>query len=151
MTTSTTTIATLDTVTAEQIARCERIIDMSTGRAFFLVQSESYDANFTEYKVEAIKKNGTYFVTCTCPAGQKAIACKHKRWAMAAARIEKMQARKQAETPVTVVLPESVPTLILDNEQADELTTRRVMNASVKPARKGKGRTDTKAFSLLGR
>lgn len=141
------TIATLETVTAEQIARCERIVDMNTGRAFYLVKSEHYSENDLEYKVESIRKNDAWYVTCTCAAGQKAIACKHKRWAMAAARIEKMQRKAETQAaPATVVLP----TLVVDGEQADELTTRRVMNAPAKVVdRKAKPLTNNKPFSIL--
>lgn len=151
MTTSTTAMTTT-IVTPEQVAMCERIIDMTSGLAFYIVKSESYADNYQEYTVKAVLVNGRYFLTCTCQAGMSGTPCKHKRWATAAAQIEKTQVKVEAmsKAPVTVVLPESVPTLIIDDEQADELTYRRVMSKPAKEIdRKAKAPGNNKAFSLL--
>lgn len=93
MTTSTTT-TTINIVTPAQIAKCERVIDMTTGQAFYIVQSESDDT--VEYTVRALKVNGRYFLTCTCKAGLSGTPCKHKRWASAAAQVDKTAAKVEA-------------------------------------------------------
>jgi hypothetical protein len=61
--------------------RCHRIIDESTGRVFYQVESES-DPD-TEYTVRSIRKDGRKYYTCDCPAGQSGRPCKHKHWAIA--------------------------------------------------------------------
>ncbi len=99
MTTITNTTA---IVTPAQIALCERVVDATTGQAFYIVKSEHYDENYTEYTVKAIKIAGRYWTTCTCPAGLKGVACKHKIWAAAAAQVHKTQAKVEAMTSTPV-------------------------------------------------
>lgn len=119
-------------VTEEQIDRCSRVIDMAAMLPFYLVLSES--DNLTEYKVAAIRKNGEYHLTCTCPAGLRGIPCKHRRWAMAASedfkRLIKAQAQADARiAQQTVPAPREVlyTALHIDYSDQDDATLARVI------------------------
>lgn len=87
-------------VTAEQIARCERIEDLTQGHAFYIVRSATDELK--EYKVEAILKNGHYHITCTCPAGLHGRPCWHKRAAAAAAEEFKADLKTQAQAQAKI-------------------------------------------------
>lgn len=86
----------LNKVTAEQVARCERTSDETTGEVFYRVRSEStsavYDVRFTK----------GFGFSCTCPAGEEGFAkcshgtCKHVRWAFVAGQQHKKAERLQA-------------------------------------------------------
>lgn len=119
MTTSTTT-TNVSIVTPEQIALCERVVDMTTGQAFYIVTSESDDT--IEYEVRALKVGVKYFVTCTCPAGLKGINCKHKRFAAAAAQVEKTQVKVEAMQRSTTMYTN------VDNETLDRVTRASLAN-----------------------
>lgn len=75
----TATIYTTYNVTFEQVQACERLINDTTRRSYYVVASSKNDG--TEYTV--------YFDTahkmlvCVCPAGQRGIGCWHKRAVMA--------------------------------------------------------------------
>lgn len=114
-----TTTTNVSIVTPAQLALCERVIDMTTGQAFYIVTSETDDT--VEYTVKAIKVAGRYFVTCTCPAGLKGIACKHKRFAAASAQVEKTAVKVEA------MGRESVPTTTFTT--VDAVTMARVGRA----------------------
>lgn len=94
-------------VTEEQIDRCHRILDLNNNSLpFYLVESES---DFTkEYKVEAILKDGHYYITCTCPAGLrgftncKAGYCKHVKWCVAASEDFKKLIKAEAEAQARI-------------------------------------------------
>lgn len=81
-------------VTEAQLARCHRVIDLNTMLPFYKVESER--DSLVEYKVATIWKQGRWHVTCSCPAGLRGIACKHRRWARAAAAEYKAELAEQA-------------------------------------------------------
>ncbi len=87
------TIATA-TVTAEQLDRCTRILDLNRKEAFYMVESESDPT--VEYKVSAQRHGTRYYVTCTCKAGQAGISCKHVRWCIEAARLYRLELAEQS-------------------------------------------------------
>ena len=149
MTTTTTIqqLAKIETVTRAQIEMCERIIDNATGQAFFSVRSEHYDDNYTEYTVKAITVAGRYFLTCSCAAGLRGIACKHKVWAAAAAQVHKseVKALAMARTNAAPVAVDAA-TVALEMEKAkvraacgtqeakqDDATITRVALATLHP------------------
>ena len=72
-------------VTEAQVAKCSRFIDESTGVPFYLVENEEgkldENGDVIEYKVQAVFKDGKWYKTCTCKAGQNAVPCKHIAWA----------------------------------------------------------------------
>ena len=127
MTTSTTTITT-NIVTREQIDACSRFYN-EAGQAFYMVRSES-DPN-VEYKVEAQQHGGRYFIVCDCPAGQKGINCKHKKWAAAAAQVDRTDRKVEAmsrewKEPIDASYFPEVTCTNVDSE-----TLARVMRASL--------------------
>lgn len=84
-------------VTPEQIDKASRIIDMSTGKVFYQVKSQS-DPTQEPYEV---RYNAQYKrLTCTCLAGQSGFGCWHRRAALAAMyeyrQQENIQARIEA-------------------------------------------------------
>jgi hypothetical protein len=54
-------------VSAEDLNRCNRVEDCSTGTIFYMIESRTTPG--VEHKVEAIFKNGAWHVVCSCPAG----------------------------------------------------------------------------------
>lgn len=92
--------ATTTEVTEEQIARCHRFVDESTKLPFYLVQSERDE--LVEYKVATIRKNGQWYITCTCPAGLRGVPCKHRRWAAAAAAEYKEMIKAAAQAQARI-------------------------------------------------
>lgn len=100
-------------VTEEQIDRCHRFLDLNNNSLpFYLVESES--DSLKEYKVEAIRKDGHYYITCTCPAGLHGFAnckagyCKHVKWAVAASEDFKQLIKAQAAAEARIAA-EKVP------------------------------------------
>jgi hypothetical protein len=134
-------------VTSEQIDRCTRVIDLETMTPFYMVRSESDDLQ--EYKVAALHKNGAYYLTCTCPAGLAGLACKHRRWAMAAAEAYKVelkeQAQRDAEQSVRQVLYRELGISYSDVD-TDTLKRMARRNAQPAPARQC---ISGRAFSVL--
>lgn len=131
--TNSTTTTTTTVVTAEQIARCSRVIDMETMLPFYMVRSESDDQQ--EYKVATIWKHQQWFVTCSCPAGLKGINCKHRRWVKAASEEYKKelaaQARRDAEQATRQAL---YKVLNIEYSDVDTETLKRIARRNANPA-----------------
>ncbi len=83
-------------VTQAQRDRCTRLIDETTGKIYYRVQSES-DPEKT-YEVRTMQKYDRWHITCTCPAGEAGFRCKHTRWAKSHA--EKYYREREAATTV---------------------------------------------------
>jgi hypothetical protein len=113
------------TVTSEQISRCRRVVDEASKLPFYIVLSES--DNQTEYAVKTLYRNGKWYITCSCPAGLYGKACKHRRWARAAAAEYKQelvaQARRDGEQ---VVREELYKELDIEYTDVDTETLKRV-------------------------
>ncbi|HZU00276.1 MAG TPA: SWIM zinc finger family protein [Ktedonobacteraceae bacterium] len=120
-------------VTAEQLDRCTRVIDLDTQTPFYIVESESNPTQ--QYKVAALRKHGKWYTTCSCPAGLKGIPCKHIRWAKAAAEEYKeelkAQAQRDAEAAVRLALYQQ---LGIEYTDVDTETLKRIVRRNVKPA-----------------
>lgn len=96
----------ISTVTADQIAKCSRFVDLNTHTPYYLVQSEADDLK--EYKVACIRKQGRWVYTCTCQAGLHGFTnckdgyCKHVRWSQAAAEEYKELIKAAAEAQARI-------------------------------------------------
>jgi hypothetical protein len=144
-------------VTEEQIERCHRVINENTHTPFYLVESER--DSFVEYKVEAILKDGEWYLTCTCPAGLKGIPCKHRRWAVAASEDFKELIKAEAEAQARIAA-QTVPAPLMARvgyTDVDEVTLARIYRRDEerkardkKPSRKvAYCQTRPQGFSLL--
>lgn len=146
MTTTSTT-----TVTAEQIARCHRVIDLNNNLPFYMVESES--GNGQEYKFSTIRKNGQWHIVCTCPAGLKGIPCKHRKWAKAAAEEFKAELAEQARNDAYKIERERLYKELNTGYASPSVTNEdlaRIIERNKKPARivERKG-YEARPFSLL--
>lgn len=145
-----TTTSTTTTVTAEQIARCHRVIDMETMLPFYKVESESGDG--TEYKVATILKNGKWYVTCTCPAGLKGIPCKHRRWAKAAAEEYKAELAEQARNDAYKIERQALYNKLNIGYASPNVTNEdlaRIAERNTHPAPTNRGCIQARPFSIL--
>jgi hypothetical protein len=144
-------------VTEEQIDRCHRVINENTHTPFYLVESER--DILVEYKVEAILKDGEWYLTCTCPAGLRGIPCKHRRWAVAASEDFKELIKAEAQAQARID-DEKAPTSLMAKvgyTNVDEVTLARVLRRDAerkaqpkKPSRKvAYCQTRPAGFSLL--
>lgn len=118
-------------VTAEQVARCERIQDLTQGHAFYIVRSQTDERK--EYKVEAILKNGRYHVTCTCPAGLTGCPCWHKRAAAAAAEEFKATLKAKAQAQAKIDEKKPIVAIPAKKERIEDSVPRWMLTAPVAP------------------
>jgi len=104
-------------VTSEQIGKCHKIIDMTTGEDFYLVENSKgevdNEGDIIEYKVQY---SSGYGFTCTCPSGEHGFSnvrhasgcCWHVRAAVACfleeeAAMQEMCAKINAEEAAKAV------------------------------------------------
>ena len=139
-----TTATMIETVTAEQIGKCYKVIG-SDGKAFYQVENEQgkRDASraMIEYTVKAIFKNGRWYFTCTCPSGKNGFSnikhasgvCKHVRWSLAAAAEEK--AALEEQTTLNAAVEKREHYLEINGKEATTEEYERIMNAPVKPCK----------------
>jgi hypothetical protein len=152
-----TTTSTTTTVTFEQIARCHRCIDLENMLPFYKVESES--GNGQEYKVATIRKNGKWYVTCTCPAGLKGVPCKHRKWAKAAAQEYKELLKAEAEAQARIDAQKGIQTererLLKElgvgyaSANVDNATLARMIECNKKPAKNNHPCIQARPFSIL--
>ncbi len=87
-------------VTDEQLSKCNLIQDGSTGRYFYIVESQTTQG--TEYTVKFNAHFGK--LTCRCKAGNLGIDCWHKRASVADFAIQKLQARARCQREVAAII-----------------------------------------------
>jgi|SRR5579884_37626 len=132
-------------VTEQELSRCHRVIDFNKQEVFYLVESERDP--LVEYAVRALRINGEYHLTCTCPAGRSGTPCKHRRWATAHAQefkaeqkaLSLREARVERLTGMGLTEREAreavAASFIVDGKPADDATLVRVFGPHKQPSK----------------
>jgi acyl-CoA thioesterase len=151
------TVATIDTskVTNEQIGACTKVFGPDNKPFYKVVNSKQEtdaDGHLIEYSVKAIRRQGKWFFTCDCKAGQNGRQCWHVRASMAAAAEEKSAMAEQVALNEAAAKEEATAEertkLQICGRPATKEEWDRVMNAKPNIDRKAKAPL-TKPFNIL--